>query len=318
MLTVGSLVADCGLELGAGAEGADRAIRWVHISEIEDPTPWLSGGGLLLTTGIQLKGAARQRRFLARLAERDVAGLGLGTGFEHKRLPKALADEAEKRGIPLFEVPYEMPFIAITERAFARLVNEQYAVLERGARVHEKLERLVIEGRGIDAVLGSLAGAVGGTAIVQDAGGRELARQPAKGGPRAAARKALGAEIAARQASGAITAFEPRQGSLAERALAVPVSGRRGGSPVAWLVVISHQGRLGEFEQLTARQGAIVVGLELMRGRVAREAARRRAGDVRVEALGARLDSDELRGRLRPFGIGAEAAIVIFELEDTD
>ena len=65
-------------------------------------------------------------------------------------MPKALVDEAAKRGMPLFEVPYEMPFIAITERAFARLVNEQYAVLERGARVHERLERLVIEGRGLE------------------------------------------------------------------------------------------------------------------------------------------------------------------------
>src|SRR5436189_4360577 len=185
MLTVGGLVSACGLELAAGADDAERPIRWVHISELEDPTPWLSGGELLLTTGIQLNGAVRQRRFLAQLAEHDVAGLGLGTGFEHKRLPKALVDEAEKRGLPLFEVPYEMPFIAITERAFTLLVNEQYAVLERGTQVHERLERPVIEGRGLQAVLGSVAAAIGGTAVVQDATGRELARQPAKGGPSA-------------------------------------------------------------------------------------------------------------------------------------
>src|SRR3954463_3014155 len=207
MLTVGSLVSDCDLELISGDGGADRPIRWVHISELEDPTPWLSGGGLLLTTGIQLSSPARQRRFCARIADRDVAGLGLGTGFEHKHVPKALVDEASKRGIPLFEVPYEMPFIAITERAFARLVNEQYAVLERGARVHEKLERLVVEGRGLDAVVGSLASAAGGTAGVQDPSGRELARQPSKGGPRPAAMKALSAEIAARHASSALAAF---------------------------------------------------------------------------------------------------------------
>src|SRR3954447_18904372 len=233
MLTVGSLVSDCDLELISGDGGADRPIHWVHISELEDPTPWLSGGELLLTTGIQLSSPARQRRFCARIADRDVAGLGLGTGFEHKRVPKALVDEASKRGIPLFEVPYEMPFIAITERAFARLVNEQYAVLERGARIHEKLERLVIEGRGLDAVLSSLAGAIGGTAIVQDVGGRELARQPAEGGPRATAMKTLGAELAARQASGALTPFEPRDGSLADRAPSGPPPGRRRGGPGA-------------------------------------------------------------------------------------
>jgi PucR family transcriptional regulator, purine catabolism regulatory protein len=316
MLTIGSLVSDCGLELVGGTDGAERPIRWVHISELEDPTPWLSGGELLLTTGIQLKGAARQRRFLARLAERGLAGLGLGTGFEHKRLPKPLLDEASKRGMPVFEVPYEMPFIAITERAFARLVNEQYAVLERGAKVHERLERLVIEGRGLEAILGSVASAIGGSAIVQDANGRELARHPSKGGPCAAALAALSAEVAARRATSALTPFEPQHQSLAGRALAVPVPGRRGGSPVAWLTVVGQRGRLGDFERLAARQGSMVVGLELMRERVVRETERRLAGDLLSEALGSRLDSDELRGRLRPFGIGADVAVLVFELED--
>ncbi len=316
MLTVGNLVADCGLELVAGADAAERPIRWVHISELEDPTQWLSGGELLLTTGIQLDGAARQRRFVALLADHDVAGLGFGTGFEHKRIPKALLEEADKRGMPLFEVPYEMPFIAITERAFALLVNEQYAVLDRGTQVHERLERLVIEGRGLEAVLGSLATAIGGSAIVQDATGRELARHPRKGGPSSAALKALGAEVASRRATAAVTPFEPQHPSLAGRALAVPVPGRRGAAPVAWLSVISHGGPLGEFERLTARQGSMVVGLELMRERVVQETERRLAGDLLAEALAGRLDPDELRGRLRPFGIGAEAAVLVFELED--
>ena len=184
MLTVGNLVADCGLELVAGADARERPIRWVHISELEDPTQWLSGGELLLTTGIQLNGAARQRRFVDLLADHDVAGLGLGTGFEHKRMPKALLDEADKRGMPLFEVPYEMPFIAITERAFTLLVNEQYAVLERGTQVHERLERLVIEGRGLEAVLGSLATR---DRRLGDRPGRDRARAgppPGEGGPR--------------------------------------------------------------------------------------------------------------------------------------
>src|SRR5207253_1455627 len=81
------------------------------------------------------------------LADRNLAGLGFGTGFNHKSLPKALVDEAEKRDFPLFEVPYSVPFIAITEKAFARLVNEQYEVLQRGIAVQRRLERLVLEER---------------------------------------------------------------------------------------------------------------------------------------------------------------------------
>jgi hypothetical protein len=185
MLTVGSLLSDCGLELAAGAARAESPVRWVHISEHEDPTPWLSGGELLLTTGINLGTAAKQRRFVELLAAKGLAGLGFGVGFDHKRIPKAIVDAADTSGLPLFEVPYEMPFIAITERAASRLVNEQFGVLERGAHVHERLERLVIEGQGLDQILASTGAAIGGTALVLDPMGRELPAARATTGWRA-------------------------------------------------------------------------------------------------------------------------------------
>jgi PucR family transcriptional regulator, purine catabolism regulatory protein len=316
MLTVGSLAADCGLEFVAGHGGADRPIRWVHISELEDPTPWLSGGELLLTTGIQLSGPVKQKRFVAQLDERGLAGIGFGTGFEHKRPPKALVDEADRRGLPVFEVPYEKPFIAITERAFTRLVNEQYDVLERAGQVHERLERLVIEAQGPGEVLASIAGAIGGSAVILDAWGAETARHPAKGDPNQAQLRALAAELGEREEGAAVAPFAPADSALADRALVVPVSGRRGAPVVAWLVVVAEQPPLGDFERLIARQAAIVVGLELMRERVVRETERRLAGDLLSEALSGRLDSDDLRSRLRPFGVGDEAGVLVFDLDD--
>jgi len=131
MLTLESLVAELGLTLVSGEEAAGRHVRWVHSTELLDPTPWLSGGELLLTTGIQLTGPKSQRELIARLAEHEIAGLGFGTGFTHRKLPAALATEARKREFPLFEVPYELPFIAITERVFAQLVDERYEMLQR-------------------------------------------------------------------------------------------------------------------------------------------------------------------------------------------
>ncbi len=148
MLTVQSLLDELDLELAAASQAAEAPVRWVHISELEDPTPWLSGGELMLTTGIPLDTAAKQRSYIRLLAEHNLAGLGFGTGFSHEKLPKALVEEAKKRDFPLFEVPYSTPFIAITEKAFARLVNEQYEVLQRGIAVQRRLERLVLEERG--------------------------------------------------------------------------------------------------------------------------------------------------------------------------
>jgi PucR family transcriptional regulator, purine catabolism regulatory protein len=130
-LTVASLIGELGLELVCGEDSAQAHVRWVHSTELVDPTPWLKGGELLLTTGMQLSGPKAQHELIDRLADHDIAGLGFGTGFAHKRLPTGLVNAARKREFPLFEVPYELPFIAITERAFARLLDERYELLQR-------------------------------------------------------------------------------------------------------------------------------------------------------------------------------------------
>jgi len=130
-LTVESLIGELGLNLVAGQESADAQVRWVHSTELADPTPWLKGGELLLTTGMQLTGPRLQRELIERLADHDIAGLGFGVGFAHRRVPAALVTAARKREFPLFEVPYELPFIAITERAFAQRLNERYELLQR-------------------------------------------------------------------------------------------------------------------------------------------------------------------------------------------
>jgi purine catabolism regulator len=130
-LTVESLIGELGLTLVSGAESSQAHVRWVHSTELADPTPWLKGGELLLTTGLQLQGPKLQRELIDKLADHEIAGLGFGTGFAHKRIPAALLGAARNRSFPLFEVPYELPFIAITERAFAQLVNERYEMLQR-------------------------------------------------------------------------------------------------------------------------------------------------------------------------------------------
>ena len=180
MLTVRELIRDLGVKVVSGDEGLDAQVRWVHISELEDPTPWLSGGELLLTTGLQLQDAAGEREYLERLAGYQLAGLGFGTGFNHATVPPALVDIAEKRGFPLFEVPYEVPFIALTEKAFTHIVNEHYAVLQRAISAHERLERIVLSERGLDGVAAALSSLIGGPALIFDARGDVLARRAFK------------------------------------------------------------------------------------------------------------------------------------------
>ena len=314
MLTVQSLLDEVGLDLAAGAGAAEAPLRWIHISELEDPTPWLSGGELMLTTGIPLDSAAKQRRYIGLLVEHNLAGLGFGTGFSHKKLPKALLEEAKKRDFPLFEVPYSTPFIALTEKAFAKLVNEQYEVLQRGIAVQRRLERLVLEERGLEEIVATIASAVGGTVAILNSRGERLAGRGFRRQLSAEAVNAIRDEALSHTADG--HPFVPTHPSVAGRALAHPVISPGGGPPQAWVVMVRDSGGLGDFERLILQQAVAVVALELMRRRVARETERRLAGDVLAGALGGRLDPSELRRRLEPFGIGDEAAVLVFDLDD--
>jgi len=320
MLTVRGLVSEMGLELATGEDGADSPVRWVHISELPDPTPWLSGGELLLSTGIQLDTDRRQREFARLLAGHHLAGLGFGTGFDHDTLPPALVEEADALGFPVFEVPYELPFIAITEKAFTRLVNEQYEVLQRGIAIHKRLERLVLEESGLDEVVRALAAATGGAVCVLSGRGETISSKAFRRQVPDEAMEQVRAEVVRRSdelAAGSARAmdsaeFAPDHPDIAGRSLVLPVSLRGRGAPQAWLVAARDTGGLGDFERLILQQAVTVVALELMRQRAMRDTERRLAGDVLAEALTGRLSDEELAMRLRPFGIGQSAAVLVF------
>src|SRR5215217_1421783 len=320
MLTVRGLASEMGLELATGADGADAPVRWVHISELPDPTPWLSGGELLLTTGIQLDTDERQREFARLLSGRHLAGLGFGTGFDHEELPSALLDEASELGFPVFEVPYELPFIALTEKAFTRLVNEQYEVLQRGIAIHKRLERLVLEESGLDEVVRALAAATGGAVCVLSGRGETISSKAFRRQLPDGAIEQVREEVVRRSeelSNGSVRAadnaeFAPDHPEIAGRSLVLPVSLRGRGAPQAWLVAAHDAGGLGDFERLILQQAVTVVALELMRQRAMRDTERRLAGDVLAEALTGRLSEAELAVRLRPFGVGAHAAVLVF------
>jgi purine catabolism regulator len=302
MLTVSDLVRELDLRVLAGDNGLEAPVRWIHISELPDPTPWLSGGELLLTTGMQLDTAEHQRQYVARLAEHDLAGLGVGTGFRHDAIPEPLLKAAAAHDFPVFEVPYEVPFIAITEIAFTRLVNEHYAVLRRAISAHERLERIVLSEQGIVALGKALASVIEGAVLVFDGHG-ELSVKEGSLDPEAVA--VVQAQV--RERSGNTRAFVP----LDEAGLALPVISEGASTPEAWLVAVKQSGQLSDFDRLTLHQAVTIVALELLRNRVAEETERRLAGDVLRGVVSGELAGTELARRLEPFGLSGDVATLV-------
>ncbi len=322
MLTVRELLQGLDVRLLTGEEAIDLPVRWVHISELHDPTPWLSGGELLLTTGMQLSTAELQREFVARLADHELAGLGFGVGFGHEQVPAALVQAATDREFPVFEVPYELPFIAVTEAAFTQLVNEQYAVLRRAIAAHERLERIVLSERGLEALAGTLATLTGAAILVFDVRGEPLVQRAFRRTVEDETVIALGTEIGQRARRRDARAFLPTHAEQDNRALALPIAadGIPGNGsaatervPEAWLVAIKDSGPLSDFDRLTLHQAVTIVALELLRGRVAGDTERRLAGDVLAAIVGGELSGVELSRRLKPFGLSDGVAAIVVQ-----
>jgi PucR family transcriptional regulator, purine catabolism regulatory protein len=103
------------LTLHTRAAAVDRPVSWVHVSELPDPTPFLEGGELLLTTGLALLHPDQSMAdYVRRLADAGVVGLGLGTGLSHPAVPGELVRAADDCGLAVLEVPRQTPFIALS------------------------------------------------------------------------------------------------------------------------------------------------------------------------------------------------------------
>ncbi len=283
MLTVRDITAlpALGLELVAGAAGADRPISWVHVSELTDPTPWLEGGELLITTGLGVGELSRpQREYVRRLAQHDLAGLAFGIGFGWAEPPEALTDEAEQLGFPLLVVPYEVPFIALTKAISAQLANEQLSRLERALAVHEHLAQAVLEGRGAPALLGILGDHVGCSLALVDEAGRVV-------GERHSARL-----------------------EACEHVLELPVVAD--GETWSLRAGKLHE-ELSEYDRLVLHHGQSALAFELSRRHAVSAAELRLAGDLLEDLEHDRLDERELARRIGAFGLdpqGSYAALL--------
>ncbi len=316
MITVQDIleIPDLNLKLLAGHKSVSNPVRWVHITEVPDPTGWLKGGELLLTTGYGFVGPEEQQvAQLKALIDHNLSGLGFGTGFSFDKVPECLVRLADEYSFPLFEVPYHVPFIAITEAVASKIVNEQYALLQRSLAVHEKLTKIVLEEKGLEAILSTLAALVGCSAVLFDFHGVVLCE--------AGYRRRLGAELVAdlwrsisdQRANRQDFSLSLEGVGSGVQVYPVVASHRIG----AFLAVVKDSGDFSDYDRIILHHVVTVTALELVKKKAVAETEKRLAGDFFDELIASDLYEEEIARRLTFFGLdpAAEHLILLVDID---
>ena len=157
----------------------EAPVVWAHSSDLADPTPFLDAGHVLLTTGTQFEVAddAGQSEsdfaeaYVRRLRETGIAALGFGTEVIRAGTPDALLDACARQGLPLFEVPYAVPFIAIARLVADLLAEDAYARQAWALAAQRAISLAALRPDGLSATLGELSQRLGAWVGLIDAAG---------------------------------------------------------------------------------------------------------------------------------------------------
>ncbi|MER1997838.1 MAG: PucR family transcriptional regulator ligand-binding domain-containing protein [Arthrobacter sp.] len=173
--------ADLNLAVRGSAAIAPVPVQWVAVTELEDPSPFLSGGEVVLTTGMRQRTGAVQRRFVESVHRAGALALGFGTGLSLDRVPGPLLEEANRLGLPVFEVPYRTPFIAIGKLVADALSADHVEQLHELLSGHQALAKALLSGRGLTGLLNDLAGILGTEVALHQYGAQVFATGSAPG-----------------------------------------------------------------------------------------------------------------------------------------
>ncbi len=152
-----------------GLKGLDAPVRWVHVSEILDVGGLLSGGELVLTTGLELeKTPEESASFIRSLENAGAAGLIVELIGQRPRSRKALEKAARSASMPVIVVEQRVRFVQVTEIVHRMIVAEQLERVERARDVHEAFTVLSLERADTQRVVEQAATMIGASVVLED------------------------------------------------------------------------------------------------------------------------------------------------------
>ncbi len=133
-------------------------------------------GDLLLTTAYSLKDDPEaQARLIPNLAGKGLAGMVVALGPYFSSVPEVMIEVANQLNFPILTLPWEVPFVEVTQAIHEQIVSEQYRLIDKSLYIHKVLTNLVLEGKGFEDLVSTLANLLNRSVTIEDTSLRVLA-----------------------------------------------------------------------------------------------------------------------------------------------
>lgn len=115
------------MKLVAGKSGLDRKLSWPYVGQTTHVSEWVHGGELLFITGIGRDNSADSLVALVKeCVSKRLCGLVILIGSEYiKEIPQKVISAAERLGLPLFEMPWDLKLIDVTSEIVDLLMADK-------------------------------------------------------------------------------------------------------------------------------------------------------------------------------------------------
>lgn len=295
-----------GLSLLTGEHALDREIRWAHVSELDDPTPWLEGGELLLTTGLNANwGYDGALEYCQRLALAGVSALGVSTGpkVAHDSVPDELIEAARDADLALVDVPNLTPLQSVV-RAVADAINSELnQPLRSTVEIQRQLTEAAASGDGILGVFARLRESAGLDCVAYDTRLRPLTPE---GAPPQRLTGELRRQIRKRVLGETRGSMSVQEGGAAIIVLPLGTEGTLRG-----VLVVRHSAVLSAYQRSILKMSVPILSL-LLDLRHAADEPERRARRAVIEALLSGNETPErIAGTLQSAGMSATTVQVV-------
>ncbi len=159
----------------AGEAGLSRPVISANIQEVPDVDRWMKGGEIVFTAGYAFQSAENGCKMMEKLNQVGIAALAIKPGQYLSIIPDAMIECANSLGLPLFELPQDLPYMDCIIAIFEQITQKQLSLLKRVDRVHAMLTQTILNKEGLDGICDILYEVTGNPVFITDSHGAVFA-----------------------------------------------------------------------------------------------------------------------------------------------